>query len=128
MEIISLYSRKQAIADKQQFNVDDLIPGLRNVAGIKYPVYITASIKNIIDQSMHYGGTQLKDLLWDILFMFRLSAKKAVDSENKYRLSFKIDFYWKNQQSKSFTFYAEVGATEFDNPDPAITIMTKNDS
>ena len=40
-EIISSYTRKEAIADKQQFNVDDYDINIRRDTGIKIPVYIT---------------------------------------------------------------------------------------
>lgn len=125
--VIYGYSRKQAIEDRFQFNIDDLSLGLTKAAGIKYPVYITLSVKKIINESLRYVANDLNGVLWDILTMLLVTAKKIKNSDNEYRLSFKVSIRWKDNKNKTFTLYAEIGATDFNNPEPAITIMTEDD-
>lgn len=125
MEFINTYTytRAQALQDKQQFNTDDLVKGLAKEAGIKYTVFITESVKSIIDESLNYGCNDLTGVLWDVFTMFRLAAKNA----NTSLISFKVWINWKKDKPKEFKLYADIGCTDFNNPEPAITIMTSND-
>ena len=122
METIYQYSRKDAINDGYQVNIDSLSNGLSKEAGIKYPVYLTCSVEQVIDESLRYGCNDINGVLWDIFTMFKLEAKKSTSSS----IQFKVFIYWKNKP-KLFTFFAEIGATDFDDPSPAITIMTAQD-
>lgn len=122
-EVVSAYTRKNAIEDGQQLNTDNLSAGMSKEAGFKHPVYITLSVKKIIDESLRYGFNDLNGVLWDIFTMFRISARKAASNAVK----FEVLIYWKNNKYKTFTFYGEIGATDVDNPAPAFTIMTKDE-
>ncbi len=123
MECIYKYTRAQAIADGYQYKVDDLVKDLSKEAGIIYPVFITASVKEIIYESLNYGCNDLEGVLWDIFTMFKLKAKNTQESF----LNFEVFINWKNNKPNKFKFWAEIGATDFDNAEPSITIMTDED-
>ncbi|MCC2624915.1 MAG: hypothetical protein K0R14_788 [Burkholderiales bacterium] len=124
MELINTYTRAQALKDGQQFNTDSLVSGLANESGIPYPVYITLSVKHILDEALQYGNNDISGILWDIFSMFRHAVRRANFDET---LSFHVTITWKHRHHKLFRFYAEFGAVDIDNPKTAITIMTKED-
>lgn len=123
MECIYKYTRAQAIADGGQCNVDILSKDLSKEAGIVYPVFITASVKKILDESLNYGCNDLEGVLWDFFTMFKHSARNSTQSNTK----FEVLIYWKNNKHKKFTFWSEIGAMDFDDPKPVITMMTRED-
>jgi hypothetical protein len=123
MEMIHSYTRAQAISDGQQFDTDSLSKGLREEAGIRFPVYITAEVKDIIDEALTYGLNDLNGVLWDIFTMFKFKAKGATSSN----IDFKVIIYWKGDKQKTFTFYSEIGPMDSNNRKPVITIMTELD-
>jgi hypothetical protein len=125
--IISSYKRKDAIEDEVQFNIDSIDLSLRKDAGIIYPVFITDSVMNIINESAATGICDIKGILWDICYMFALSARKVSES----RLNFIVCINMKTSTGKieavEQRFLAEIGAMDCNDPNPAITIMTEQD-
>ena len=118
METIYTYTRAQALSDGTQVNLDNLkdCHNLRHELGIKYPVFLTSGVQQIINESLNYGCNELSGVALDILVMFRLAAKVG-------KSEFKVYIYWKRNTTKLFSFIAECGAFDIDNPEPAITIM-----
>lgn len=56
-------------------------------------------------------------------------ARLAIKSTNKKGgyLKFKVAICWEKNKHKDFIFYVSCGPTDFDNPKPALTIMTHED-
>ena len=89
--IIYSYTRKNALADGQQIDVDTLDPKLRSDAGILYPLYITDSVMNIINESVELGICDLKLILWDVCYMFAFRAKSNKQNINPMRYTVYIN-------------------------------------
>jgi hypothetical protein len=104
-DIIYTYTRKQAIEDGMQLLADQQ---LSKEAGIKYPVYLTSGLVALLKKGDFIGR------LWDVYMLFRYYAKHA--DSNVVIFTVKIG-------RKNVRLIAEIGATDFDNPSPAITIM-----
>lgn len=111
---ILAYSRADAIADGVQFKCD-----LAKEAGFEYPVFITEGINTLINKSLPHGN-DYNGVMWDILniLFFKIKSSKSTDF-----IDFKVAINI-NNKADTFVLYAQVGATDFNNPKPAITIMT----
>lgn len=117
-EIIFSYTRKEALADGMQILVD---AKLSKEAGIIYPVFITASIRELIEKALKSHSYMSYDgILWDIFTMFVYAVKAKKDDGDI--IKFQVKIGRKNQ-----IIYAQVGAYDIDNPQPAITIMLEED-
>lgn len=117
MDNIFTYTREEAIADGVQFECP-----LAKDAGFKFPVFITCGVNNLIEESLTYGLNDFNGVMWDIL-MVLFATIKANKTTGLKRLSFPVVINWDDKQTKTFTFMSEVGALDFDKPEPAITIM-----
>lgn len=127
-EIISTYTRKEAIADGDQVELTGDDAQLAREAGWKHPVFLTASITSIIETAVaaekfcnDYTG-----VLWDILFMSALKAKQCQPGENL--IAFPVIITGTGQKDDTYLMYAQVGARDIDEPEPAITIMLPEDN
>lgn len=116
--LVYAYTRKMSIEDGQQFELDSKI---RTEAGIKFPVFITDTLYNLIEEAIadEKKCYDFNGIIWDIFTMFRLEVKKGKDDRI---VSFEVFINEKKQK-----IYAEVGATDIDDPRPAITLMREND-
>ena len=74
MKIISTYTTKEAVADGTLVLVAD---SESKEAGIKYPVYLTRAVwdKYVEVPAGMESEQNLSGRLWDILWMFRFTAK-----------------------------------------------------
>ena len=128
-DLIYSYTRKDALADGQQTNVDTLDPKVRSDAGIIYPVFITDSAMNIINESAALELCDLKGVLWDICYMFAFNAKRNSQNINpmKYTVYINKKRYDGSINAVPTEFYAEVGPMDIDDPAPAVTIMREED-
>ncbi|MHB8483707.1 MAG: hypothetical protein ACYDBV_13420 [Nitrospiria bacterium] len=116
-DLIYSYTRKDAIEDGNQF----LIPEeLTKQAGYVYPVYATGTIYNIIERNARSNKFEdFKGIIWDILITLKIAIKLMKDSpEVQFRTII---------NRKEYIFYSQIGATDIDDPKPAITIMTEAD-
>ena len=115
MELIYSYTRADAIADGMQIKCE-----LAAEAGFKYPVYITKGINDLINEALEYGANDYNGVMWDFLSVLKAGIRKqhAVD-----RVQSHVYINWHNNRPKSFHFQALIGALDFDDPQPAITIM-----
>ena len=128
-EIIHTYTRKQAINDGVQVRIPDQ---LIEEAGIKYPMFVT---RNVWDEYLSVpvelvGYQDLDGRIWDMLFMFAMEARKISGDRLIFQVVFQIlkDRKWQNNEKgdecyREVTLYAVIGAMDFDDPSPAITIM-----
>ncbi len=131
--IISSYSTKQAIDDGVLVPVDNKIS---SEAGIVYPVLMTSAVwERYVKVPDRMDHQDLEARLWDILFMFAVSAKK---SNGGSLLFFKIlfqlhrDVLWLENEKRELrtgdetrlvTLKAVVSAYDINDPSPAIFIM-----
>ena len=116
-DVIYTYTRKQAIEDGLQVLADRK---LSQEAGIKYPVYLTSGVVELINKAVN-NPKYLNDfdgVLWDIYTIFRFAAKNTRGNT----LYFKVIILGVGRK-RYIDFIAEIGPTDFDNPAPAITIM-----
>ena len=123
--IIYTYTRKQAIADGEQFNVDDFDVTIRSNNNFKIPVFITKGIKKVITQSLELGFNDFNGVLHDILYM--LHHKIKIVNTDSDLIKFEVLIYCLNHKHKTFEFYAQISSMDIDNLDPALTVMTKHD-
>ena len=75
-EIISKYSRKQALEDGVLADISEMA----KEAGIKYPVAVTEGVFQILND-MQVPGQDFKGRTWDMLMIFRMSTKSAGGDE-----------------------------------------------
>jgi len=116
--VIITYTRKQALADGVQVDVSTLAREAR--FGI--PVFLTAAVhESFVKVPAGVSYQSETGRLWDILWMLRWAiGKKRSDAR---RIPFQL--YVRNSDTegaKLITLAAEVGALDFDDPQPALTI------
>ena len=130
-EVISIYSRKEALADGFQVLAN---PDTTKEAGIKYPVFFTrTAYDKYVKVPEGYEGLQDEDArLWDIFTMFKYYSRNATSSVITFKVSVTLpdNGDWTPQNEKRegstqrlVTLLAEIGPQDFDDPSPAITIM-----
>jgi len=111
-DIIYSYTRKQAIADGEQVEVD-------NMGRFKFPVYITRVVNNIIQRTIKNSCSDLEGVLWDIYTMATSHlAKKLSPSEVKFTVRI---------GRKDYELFMACGATDIDDPSPRMTVMVAED-
>ena len=119
--VIFVYTREQAIKDGLQVLAEgELAEAVKGY--YKYPLYITTPIMGIIDQaekSERYPDKKyiLRHILWT-----SLSSGKRISAE---AVTFKVALF--GADSKDMTAHRmvmQVGPMDFNNPTPALTLMT----
>ena len=137
-EIIHSYTRKEAIADGFQVEIDQKIS---RAAGIVHPVYFTRTVWDryvAVPESM-LGYQDEAGRLWDILWMFFIEVRKG--ASNGQQMSFKFicglpdDGHWPsnevshegNSLQRLITLKSLIGPVDIDDPSPAITILLPNE-
>ncbi len=118
-EVISTYTRAQAIKDGVLVDVSDAAKG----AGIKYPVAVTQNLwGSWIEVPEGLEGIQDETgRLWDVLWMFSIAARKATSDH----LTYSVLFQTKERKMKEVQINAVCGPGG--NLDPVITIMLPGD-
>ena len=118
-EIISTYTRKQAIEDGILIDVSDAA----KCAGIKHPTAIT---KNLwccwvaVPEGLE-GLQDASGRLWDVLWMFSVAARKITGD----RLTYSVLFQTAEKRQQEVQLNAVCGPG--DNAEPVITIMLPGD-
>ena len=118
-EVIYAYTRKQAIADGVLVDVSKMA----KEAGIKFPVALTSGIWHeyvVPDKELDNYGQSEDGRLWDVLWMFRCSARKNASDIMFFDLYFLMNGNNEPEQ-KLVTLKALCGPG--DNGKPVITIM-----
>jgi len=118
-EIISTYSRKQAIEDGVLIDISDAA----KCAGIKHPTAITQNLwSSWVEVPEGLEGLQdASGRLWDVLWMFSVAARKAASD----RLTYSVLFQTKERKMEKVQLNAVCGPG--DNAEPVITIMLPGD-
>lgn len=79
-EVISEYSRKQAIEDGVLALLEDELADLAEEAGFRCPVALTASLFALVNPTQEEQDRYMQSIkgrLWDVLFMARIHSQKA---------------------------------------------------
>lgn len=124
-EMIYSYSREQAINDGVLIPVDEKIC---REAGIRLPVCVTAHLWTLIhpDNLRSMPSQSVEGRLWDLLWLFTLSAKQNGSSS---RLSYPCRFMIKRngcpERIEEHTIVAVCGPG--DSGEPVITLMLPED-
>ncbi len=120
-DIIFTYTRKEAIADNEQTCISELYPSDCRV--FKYPVYFTRRVMSLLENS-HDPGV----IVWDICYMSVKSPSRIELSPSTVKFSviienaeIKPDFV--EDGCPCYTLICQVGATDFDDPADAVTVM-----
>lgn len=130
-KIIASYTRAEAVTDGIQVPI---YPGITKEAGIKYPVFFTRGVWDkyvVVPEGMTHQNEDGR--LWDVLFMFSLSARISNSAELKFQFCCQLpdDGNWTgyekvcegNRNLREITLRAVIGPLDLDDPSPAITIM-----
>jgi hypothetical protein len=118
MEIISTYSRAQAVADGMQVEVSKTA----QEAGIRFPVFLTRTVyDSYVTVPPGVSGQDEPGRLWDILWMTRMAIKIAPP----FAVRVPVVLYVRNDNraSRPVRLLAVCSATDIDDARPAITIM-----
>lgn len=76
-EVISRYTRAQAISDGVLFDVSD-----SEAAGLfKYPAAITAALSSALSRGAGNEAATFNARLWDVFYMMRNEARNCSDSD-----------------------------------------------
>ena len=116
-EIISKYSRKQALEDGVLADISEMA----KEAGIKYPVAVTEGVFQILND-MQVPGQDFKGRTWDMLMIFRMSTKSAGGDEIHFAPLFLME--GKNKP-EPVQMWAKCGPG--DDMEPVITIMLEGE-
>ena len=120
VDVISMYTRKQAIEDGFQVQLTEVHAKLAIEAGYLYPVFLTTGVFSLIEKACskpkHFND--FTGVLWDILWMSRAYSKPL----NDFTSSFEVIITGTGRK-RIHKMLIKCGATDFDNPAPAFTIM-----
>ncbi|MCD4744057.1 MAG: hypothetical protein K8R67_16465, partial [Desulfobacteraceae bacterium] len=116
--IIFSYTRKQAIEDGMQVEMDKNIV---KEAGFKFPVFLTTGVHSIIEKAVGNKKhcNDFDGINWDILTMLRHGIQTSKEENN---INFTVIITGAEQRT-NHKFFAQIGAMDIDDPQPAITIM-----
>ena len=115
--ITSKYTRSEAIEDGVLVDISTL----SKEVGIKYPVAVTRAVFALLSDT-HGEGQDFKGRAWDLLMVFRVAAKKSIESEVHFTPLFLIEG---SEQAQSVAMWAKCGPG--DDLEPVITIMLKGE-
>ena len=135
MELIYSYTTKQAVED----GLLVLIPAdTSKEAGITFPVYLSQAVwsKYVQVPETMKGEQDESGRLWDILWMFRMAARKVSGSYLEFEFICRLDdiadwesneVLFENRLQRMVTLKSMIQAQDFDDPSPAIFILKPNE-
>jgi hypothetical protein len=123
-EVIYSYTRAEALADGQQVLLTGELADMARQAGWRYPVYITDTVWNVVEAAIANKKhcNDLKGVIWDILYMARRVGREVSPDTRIFEV-----IITGTGRRRVYQFYIQVGPTDIDNPDPALTIMSHED-
>ena len=125
-DLISSYSRADALRDGVLIEAD---PRLCREAGIKWPVAISDHLWGFVepDNMAEMPGQSVNGRLWDLLWLFSLSARKQNRPSD--RISYRCIFLMKTGKTRSRRVTVSVVAVcgPGDDGAPVITLMLPED-
>jgi hypothetical protein len=133
-DIISVYTRTDAIRDGVLIPVTDLTPDepdFARQAGFVVPVCLTTAVANLIiptEREARDAGQDVKGRLWDVLSMARLHARRTAANETTFPCIFWLagtDRDVKRAGQKTLQLKAVIGPD--DDGSPCLTIMLRTE-
>ena len=116
--IIHNYSRAEALADGLQVRVSNTAAE----AGILFPVFLTSTVYDTYVASPPLGSGQDEvGRLWDILWMLRFAIRRAPAGAQRIPVALYVRN--DNRAPRLIKLIATCGPLDFDDPQPAITVM-----
>ncbi|MFH1368855.1 MAG: DUF6573 family protein [Elusimicrobiota bacterium] len=101
MDIISVYTKKEAVEDGSQMLVSDLA----KEQGFNVPVYITSGVVEYCNPPEGLEGVQdFKGRLWDVLTLARMEALR-MKKEEDYFGKFTVSFLMKNEVTNDVSLF-----------------------
>ena len=123
-DIISTYTRKQALEDGQQREVTEFA----KEEGFVFRVFMT---ENAWSESVRIPeGVQCQDergRLHDVFWMLHCAIKGAKPGSDTLRFSVKVRVGNKERSFKTVRMVSQCGPVDIDDPAPALTIMMPED-
>ena len=117
--VIYTYTRAQAVADGFQVEVTKTA----QEAGIRFPVFLTRAVfDQFVTVPPGVTGQDEAGRLWDIVWMTRFAILRAKPGADR----LPVALYVRNsdtQRPRLIKLVAVCGPLDFDDPQPAITIM-----
>ena len=123
-QVISLYTRQDAIEDGQQFLASGELAKIVVEVGYRYPLYYTNSVKSLIDRAVANPKhmNEFNGVFFDLMYMSRRNAVALSESRSKFQC-----IITGVGRKRTYEFYIEVGAVDCDNPAPCLTLMMVED-
>ena len=122
-DVIHSYTRAQAIEDGVLIDVSD--SKAYKESGIKFPVAMTTSIWELVSPERMPCGNSIDGRLWDLLYMFRMAARRFSGDTLYYKCIFSHEGPRGGFKQKTYTIKALCGPG--DNMEPVITLMLPNE-
>jgi hypothetical protein len=120
-EIISIYSRRQAIEDGLLIEVD---PKLTQQAGIRLPVAVTQLLwSEFITPDPRAVGQSIEGRLWDCLNLFVFNARLNRDSSE---FIFTVTFVMNKGQMRNIELKAVVHGGDIGEPVLTLSLPSKD--
>ena len=114
---IHTYTRKQALEDGFQVDATETA----KEAGIKYPLFLTRSVwEKYVTVPPGVSCQDERGRLWDIVWMLRCRMGRVDGAVLTFQLYVRND---NHHRPRLVTLVATVGAMDFDDPQPAITVQ-----
>jgi hypothetical protein len=117
-EVIYTYTRAHAIADGVQVDVTKTA----QEAGILFPVFLTRAVNDAyVTVPSDVAGQDEAGRLWDVLTILRHAIRNSTPGQT--RLPFALYVRNDNRRPRLVKLIATCGALDFDDTQPAITVM-----
>lgn len=127
IEVLHVYTRAQAVADGEQILLQGELAQMAKDQGIVVPIYFTrlawADAVKWEKGADSYGQDE-KGRLHDVLFVLGMTIRA---NRGGNRVKFSVSVVQEDGRKLTTPLYAEIGATDHNNPAPAITIMVGDD-
>lgn len=133
-EVIYAYTRKQAIEDGQQHELNKLHP--QACSRFKYPIYITNAAYGLLQEAAEGDKRfSLDALVYRVIAKALATVQAQRVDEQSDLLTFNIPLTGMQTTPDSmgieyplYTFLMACGATDIDNPAPCLTLMRPEDN
>jgi hypothetical protein len=122
-DVIYTYTRAHAIADGFQVEVTKTA----QEAGIRFPVFLTRPVYDAyVTMPPDVEAQDEAGRLWDLLTLLRDAIRKARHGQT--RLPFALYVRNDNRRPRLVKLIATCGPLDFDDPQPAITVMMPDEN
>ena len=114
LPIIYSYTRAQALEDGVLTDISELA----KEAGFKFPVAVTSSIYELLNDT-HQAGQSFEGRAWDLLMVLHFEIKRSKDTDTVYFAPYFNAS--SHSEPKPYKLWSKCGPG--DNGEPVITIM-----